>query len=251
MVKMKSKMQSCKEACNWLRSHTWDCEPANGIQAELGLLLRGVACNRVSWVFSLSLTQSVSCSLTLSLLLLALPLPSLTPFPPPPRLPIALSQQFFLHLYMCRRGRSTCWKFYWIFYAACCLLEPSKSYTWSSVCARVRVWQCSLESVKVCMCFSCLFFCVCFPSACICLGCSLGDFPSLFFFPFRSSTASFTKFWYLCCLVVAWWDSMFFCVYYLSVHVVDLSGDLWPSSLVGGGGFECQPSSIGYIPGVT
>lgn len=95
MVKMKSKMQSCKEACNWLRSHTWDCEPANGIQAELGLLLRGVACNRVSWVFSLSLTQSVSCSLTLSLLLLALPLPSLTPFPPPPRLPIALSQQFF------------------------------------------------------------------------------------------------------------------------------------------------------------
>lgn len=161
MVKMNSKMQSCKEACNWLRSHTWDCEPANGIQAELGLLLRGVACNRVSWVFSISLThtQSVSCSLTLSLLLLALPLPSLTPFPPPPRLPIALSQQFFfLHFYMCRRGRSTCWKFYWIFYAACCLLEPSKSYTWSSVCARVCVWQCSLESVKVCMCFSCLFF---------------------------------------------------------------------------------------------
>lgn len=66
MVKMKSKMQSCKEACNWLRSHTWDCEPANGIQAELGLLLRGVACNRVSWVFSLShtvcflLTHSIS-----------------------------------------------------------------------------------------------------------------------------------------------------------------------------------------------
>lgn len=66
MVKMKSKIQSCKEACNWLRSHTWDCEPANGIQAELGLLLRGVACNRVSWVFSLShtvcflLTHSIS-----------------------------------------------------------------------------------------------------------------------------------------------------------------------------------------------
>lgn len=59
MVKMKSKMQSCKETPDWLRSHAWDCDAccqlANGTQAELGLLLRGVAWNRVSWVFSPSL----------------------------------------------------------------------------------------------------------------------------------------------------------------------------------------------------
>lgn len=182
MVKMKSKIQSCKEACNWLRSHTWDCEPANGIQAELGLLLRGVACNRVSWVFSLShtvcflLTHSISPAASSAFALI-------DSFPPSSSPPHRSLPAIFFALVHVQKGKEYMLEIYWIFYAACCLLEPSKSYTWSSVCARVRVWQRSLESVKVCMCFSCLSFCVCFPSACICLGCSLGDFPSLFFFP--------------------------------------------------------------------
>lgn len=95
MVKMKSKMQSCKESLDWLRSHAWDCDAcchlANRTQAEQGLLLRGVAWNRVSWVFSLPrslslafcTSQSFSGSLIRSFLLLALPLPSLTPSTPP------------------------------------------------------------------------------------------------------------------------------------------------------------------------
>jgi len=62
MVKKKSKMQSCKETSDWLKGHAWDCDAccqlANGTQAEPGLLLRGVAWNRVSWVFSLAFSPA-------------------------------------------------------------------------------------------------------------------------------------------------------------------------------------------------
>lgn len=68
MVKMKSKMQSCKESLDWLRSHAWDCDAcchlANRTQTEQGLLLRGVAWNRISWVFSLPLSLLLSASLS-------------------------------------------------------------------------------------------------------------------------------------------------------------------------------------------
>lgn len=70
MVKMKSKMQSCKESRHWLRSRAWDCDAccqlANGMAAEFRLLLRRVAWNRVSWVFSLSLSFIRCLSLTFS-----------------------------------------------------------------------------------------------------------------------------------------------------------------------------------------
>lgn len=206
MVKMNSKMQSCKEACNWLRSHTWDCEPANGIQAGLGLLLRGVACNRVSWVFSISLThtQSVSCSLTLSLLLLALPLPSLTPFPPPPRLPIALSQQFFFALLHVQKGKEHMLEI--LLNILCSLLFVRaveilymKQCVCTCSCMAVLTWICESLYVFFLLIFFCMFS-------------EYMHLPGLFSgrFSFHSSTASFTKCWYLYCLVVAWWDSMFF-----------------------------------------
>lgn len=70
MVKMKSKTQSYNETSDWLPTHVWDCDAccrlANGKPAEPELLLRGVAWNRVSWVFSLCqfLTRSLALSLS-------------------------------------------------------------------------------------------------------------------------------------------------------------------------------------------
>lgn len=165
MVKMKSKMQSCKESLDWLRSHAWDCDAcchlANRTQAEQGLLLRGVAWNRISWVFSLPLSlslafcisQSVSGSLIRSFLLLALPLPSLTPSTPPsfPR------TFFFLHFYTCKRGKSTCWKIHWIFHPACCVglgPYPKKPYIQSGV------FVCLPACMEVCI-LVCVYFIEC------------------------------------------------------------------------------------------
>lgn len=106
-------MHSYNETSDWLWAHVWDCDAgcrlANGMQAEPELLLRGVAWNRVSWVFSLC--QFLTLSLSLSHWLLALPLPSLTPSPPPsvPHIYKYIYSFFFvflLHLYTCRLENS-------------------------------------------------------------------------------------------------------------------------------------------------
>lgn len=112
MVKMKSKMHSYNGGSDWLRTHVWDCDAccqlANGLPAEPELLLRGVAWNRVSWVFSLSVPDSLLLSLSQSL-----PLPlSLSPaarsafalidsVPPLPLSPIYISTR-------AKGGKSTC-----------------------------------------------------------------------------------------------------------------------------------------------
>lgn len=82
-------MHSYNGSSDWLRTHVWDCDAccqlANGLSAEPELLLRGVAWNRVSWVFSLSVPGLLVLSLSpaarsaFALIDSAPPTPSLSP----------------------------------------------------------------------------------------------------------------------------------------------------------------------------
>lgn len=100
MVKMKSKMHSYNGSSDWLRTHVWDCDaccqPANGLPAEPELLLRGVAWNRVSWVFSLSVPDLLVPSLSPAARSTFALIDSVSP-PPPPSLP-------HIYFYTCKKG---------------------------------------------------------------------------------------------------------------------------------------------------
>lgn len=121
-------MQSYNGTPDWLRMHVWDCDAccqlANGLPAEPELLLRGVAWNRVSWVFSLSVPDLLVLSLSPATRSAFALIDSV-----PPSLPPSLYVYIFLKFYTCKRGKSTCTWNYSVYFTTMLCVDRAKAQT--------------------------------------------------------------------------------------------------------------------------